>query len=149
MLQKIKRADKDNWKYVSKVLDQHGWIDQHVIGFSASNALFLVVQHGDSPTQEKYLPLLRQAVKEKKAFSHDLALLEDRVLLRRGQKQIYGSQVSCDSTGKTCWILSIEDEENVDKRRAEVGLQPLANYVRHWISFIKNQVREPEFRLLN
>jgi hypothetical protein len=41
--------------------------------------LFLVIQHSDSTTQEKYLPLLKQAVKDNRAFGHDLALLEDRV----------------------------------------------------------------------
>jgi hypothetical protein len=132
LLKQMNRTDKDNQKYVSKVLDEHGWIDYRIIGFDASAALFLVVQHADSAIQEKYLPLLKQAVKEKKAFGQDLALLEDRVLLRKGQKQIYGSQIQCDSTGKNCWILPIEDERNVDKRRKDVGLQPLAEYVKHW-----------------
>jgi hypothetical protein len=132
LLQKTSKTDKQNQKYVSKILDEHGWIDYKIIGFDASSALFLVVQHADSIFQEKYLPFLKQAVKEKKAFGHDLALLEDRVLIRRGQKQVYGSQIQCDSTGKNCWILPIEDERNVDKRRKEVGLQPLADYVKFW-----------------
>jgi hypothetical protein len=132
LLQQMKRTDRANQKYVSKILDEHGWIDYNIIGSNASDALFLVVQHADLATQEKYLPLMRQAVKDKKAFGYNLALLEDRVLIRRGQKQIYGSQLECDSTGKKCWILPIEDERNVDKRRAEVGLQPLAEYVKYW-----------------
>ena len=132
LLKQMKKADNDNQKYVLNVLAQFGWIDYRIVGFNASAALFLVVQHADSAIQEKYLPLLKQAVKEKKAFGHDLALLEDRVFLRRGQKQIYGSQIQCDSSGNNCWILPIEDERNVDQRRKDVGLQPLADYVKHW-----------------
>ena len=126
------KQDQANLKYVSKILDKYGWISYDTIGFKAHQTLFLVIQHADSTTQEKYLPLLKQAVKDNRAFAHDLALLEDRVLIKRGSKQIYGSQIQCDSTGKKCWILPIEDEINVDKRRAEVGLQPLAEYVKTW-----------------
>lgn len=126
------KQDHANLKYVSKILDRYGWISSDVIGFKANQVLFLVIQHSDPAVQEKYLPLLRQAVKEKKAFGYDLALLEDRVLIHRGMKQIYGSQIQCDSTGKNCWILPIEDEKNVDKRRAAVGLEPLAAYVKNW-----------------
>ena len=130
--QKMIKQDQTNLKYVSEILDKYGWISYDTIGFKANQTLFLVIQHSDSTTQEKYLPLLKQAVKDNRAFAHDLALLEDRVLIKRGSKQIYGSQIQCDSTGKNCWILPIEDEINVDKRRAEVGLQPLAEYVKTW-----------------
>lgn len=132
LMKKIERTDKANAKYVKKILDKYGWLDHHVVGFEAGSALFLVVQHADLKTQEKYLPLLRKAVKEKKALGHHLALLEDRVLVGKGDKQIYGSQVQCDSAGKNCWIFPIDDEKNVDKRRADVGLPPLADYVKYW-----------------
>ena len=127
---KIFKHDQSNLKQVTKIIDQYGWIGYDTIGYEASNALFLVVQHGDSAMQEKYLPLLRNAVKQKRAFPTDLALLEDRVLIRRGEKQIYGSQVQCDSTGLKCWVLPIVDEKNVDNRRKSVGLEPLAVYLK-------------------
>jgi len=129
---KMRKQDRTNLSYVKKTLDKNNWIGYNIIGYKANQTLFLVIQHADSTTQEKYLPMLRQAVIEKKAFAHDLALLEDRVLLKRGLKQLYGSQIKCDSTGKNCWILPIEDEKNVDKRRKEMGLPPLAEYVKSW-----------------
>ena len=124
--------DSSDLQYVSSIIDKYGWISYDTIGFKANQALFLVIQHSDSATQEKYLPVLTEAVKENKAFRHQQALLEDRVLIKRGKKQLYGSQIECDSTGKNCWILPIEDERNVDKRRAEAGLSPLAEYVKTW-----------------
>ena len=74
---------------------------------------------------------MREAVKNRKASPADLALLEDRVALREGRKQIYGSQVHGSPDGKN-WISPLEDPDNVDKRRAEVGLGPLAEYVAQW-----------------
>ena len=129
-----KMIDQDsiNLRYVSSIIDKYGWISYDTIGFKANQALFLVIQHSDSATQEKYLPVLKEAVKENKAFGQQQALLEDRVLIRRGKKQVYGSQIQCDSTGKNCWVLPIEDEGNVDKRRAEMGLPQLAEYLKTW-----------------
>ena len=128
-IKKVVALDEDNLAYVKGVLDTCGWISHDTIGMQASLAIFLIIQHADSATQEKYLPLLRQAVKEKKANAGYLALLEDRVLITRGEKQLYGSQVTCDDNGKNCKPFPIDDEKNVDERRKTMGLLPLAVYL--------------------
>ena len=101
------------------------------IGSQGNRTLFLVIQHADIKTQEKYLPMMREAVKNSRASASHLALLEDRVALRKGGKQIYGSQIA---TPKDCeaYVEPLDDPDNVDKRRAAVGLGPLADYVQHW-----------------
>ena len=129
VLHKMKKTYEKNLNYVRSIIDKYGWPDVNIVGVDASAATFLVIQHSDSLTQEKYLPVLQKAVKDKKAFGWDLALLEDRVLLKRGKKQIYGSQVQADSLGN--WqVAPIEDEKNVDQRRATMGLQSLAEYLK-------------------
>ena len=63
----------------------------------------------------------------------DLALLEDRVLVRKGLPQIYGSQVQCDpKTWDHCYVLPIRDEATVNVLRARVGLEPLQQYLAQW-----------------
>lgn len=116
---------------VEKILDQYGWLGPGVVGRQGNSTLFLVIQHADIKTQEKYLPMMREAVKNKKASSSSLALLEDRVALRQGKKQVYGSQIGMTKDGQT-YIQPLDDPDNVDKRRAEVGLGPLAEYVQYW-----------------
>ena len=129
---KMTKADKNNLKYVSQLIDRYGWISTDTIGIEGGNTLFMVIQHADSLSQEKYLPILKQAVKDKKALGEQLAMLEDRVLLRRGNKQIYGSQVHWEENTKK-WVLSpVEDERNVDKRRAKIGLQRLKDYLKNF-----------------
>jgi hypothetical protein len=91
-----------------------------------------VIQHADIATQQKYLPMMREAVKKGNARPSSLALLEDRVLLRTGKNQIYGSQIGTDPKTNLNYVLPLDDPENVDKRRAEVELQPLADYISHW-----------------
>jgi hypothetical protein len=76
--------------------------------------------------------MMREAVKNGKAAGSSLALLEDRVALGQGKRQIYGSQISRDPETQEYYISPLEDPDNVDKRRAEVGLGPLSEYVIHW-----------------
>jgi hypothetical protein len=81
------------------------------------------------PVQEKYLPLMQKSVEEGESESNDLALLQDRVLMRQGKKQIYGSQVILNKSGGQ-EFYPIEDEKNVNVRRKKVGLQPLEEYAK-------------------
>lgn len=122
--------DSINQIAVKFILDNYGWLGSDIIGEQGNRTLFLVIQHSNPPTQEKYLPIMRDAVKKGKANGSSLALLEDRFALSQGKMQIYGSQLWQDSSGM--FVQPIEDVENVDKRRALIGLQPMAEYLKNW-----------------
>ncbi len=128
----IHEKDSINLIKVKAILDKHGWLGADVVGTQGNSTLFLVIQHSNQTTQEKYLPMMREAVKNGKAQGSSLALLEDRVALGQGKRQIYGSQIGRDEKTKLYYVSPLEDAENVDKRRAEVGLGPLADYVARW-----------------
>lgn len=128
----IRQKDSINLIKVTTILDKFGWLGADVVGSQGNSTLFLVIQHSDQKTQEKYLPMMREAVKNGKASASSLALLEDRVALGQGKKQIYGSQIHRDQQTGHYFVAPIEDEKNVNKRRAAVGLEPLEDYVKHW-----------------
>ncbi|MBO9583301.1 MAG: hypothetical protein J7574_04000 [Flavobacterium sp.] len=120
--------DSINLIKVMKILDERGWLGKNVVGSQGNKTLFLVIQHADLKYQQKYLPMMREAVVNGNADPGNLAYLEDRVALREGKKQIYGSQSSKNKkTNKIC-IAPMIDPDNVDKRRAEVGLGTMAEY---------------------
>jgi hypothetical protein len=134
---------KDHWKIINEkdsinlikvksILEKYGWLGADVVGGKGNSTLFLVIQHSDQATQEKYLPMMREAVKNGKAQGSSLALLEDRVALGQGKRQIYGSQIGRDPETQIYYVSPLEDPENVDRRRAEVGLGPLSEYVSRW-----------------
>lgn len=131
-LKLINKIDSINLIKVKQILGEYGWLGADVIGANGNLTLFLVIQHADLATQEKYLPTMREAVKNGKASTYNLALLEDRVALRQGKKQIYGSQVGRDKETGNYYILPLEDPDNVDRRRAKVGLRPLSQYLNQW-----------------
>jgi hypothetical protein len=125
--------DNRNIARLEEIIEQHGWPGKSLVGEEAGQAAFLILQHSDLIRQEKYLPLLKEAAKKGEARPADVAMLEDRVLVRRGQKQIYGTQVHSGSeTGGKLVLEPIEDEEHVDERRASVGLMPLREYLKHF-----------------
>jgi len=61
-----------------------------------------------------------------------LALLEDGVAIVQGRKQTNGSQIGTESQTHIYYNLQLEDPENVDLRRAQVGLPPLSGYIEEW-----------------
>jgi len=128
----IMEKDSVNLIKVKKILDERGWLGPDVIGRQGNQTLFLVIQHADQKTQEKYLPMMREAVRKGDASASSLALLEDRVALGQGKKQTYGSQIGRDPETGAYYVLPLEDPDNVDKRRAAVGLGNLQEYVSNW-----------------
>lgn len=128
----VEKADSINLIKVKAIIDEHGWLGPKTIGDRGNGTLFLVIQHSDPETREKYLPIMREAVKKRDASVADLALLEDRTALEQGRKQIYGSQIGRNEQTGEMYVLPLDDPDNVDKRRAEVGLPPIQNYVSNW-----------------
>ena len=128
----INKTDSINLLQVRAILDKWGWLGANKIGTSGMETLFAVIQHSDLATQEQYLPLMREAVKAGNAEWSNLALLEDRVLISQGKKQLYGSQLSRDPKTGEKYVSPLANPDQVDKRRAGMGLEPLADYLKQF-----------------
>jgi hypothetical protein len=126
----ILHSDSLNLIKVQKMIDSYGWLGKSEVGETGNQTLFLIIQHSDLTIQEKYLPLLKKSVAKEESNAYDLALLEDRILVAQGKKQLYGSQVKRNPQTNQYEVLPIEDEKNVDKRRKKMGLEPLAEYLK-------------------
>jgi Family of unknown function (DUF6624) len=128
LMKQLTDADKANREWLKGVIKKKGWPGQAMVGFDGSDAAWLLAQHADPDPafQKQALKLLEDAVRRKDARPTHLAYLTDRVLAGDGKKQLYGTQFTMKD-GKV-EPKPIEDEANVDKRRAEVGLPPLAEY---------------------
>ena len=143
-----------NQVVVTRILDERGWLGADIVGRTGNSTLFLVIQHADIATQEKYLPMMREAVAKGNAEASSLALLEDRVLIRHGERQLYGSQVARDKDTGDAYLSPLEDPDHVDERRTTMGLGPLAGYLMNWnmewdVEAYKKQLPLIEERLEN
>jgi hypothetical protein len=124
--------DSCNLVQVELLIAQYGWPGKSFVGAQGNVTVFLVIQHADLPVQEKYLPLLEKSVADSESRPCDLALLQDRVLMRQGKKQMYGSQVVPNPHTGAMEIYPIEDEKNVNIRRQRMGLEPLEEYAAYF-----------------
>jgi enterochelin esterase-like enzyme len=128
LIEQQKTIDQHNLQRLESIAKEHGWPGVRLVGKAGSLAAFLILQHSELEIQEKYIGIFRTAVANGDAQGADLAMLEDRILMRHGKKQIYGSQLTMVD-GKPV-LYPIEDEEHVDERRAQVGLPSLKEYLK-------------------
>ena len=128
---KLLEVDRVHSEALLAILDELGhWPGRSLVGEDGAEAAWLLAQHADHhPTlQEQALPLLEAAVSAGEADPVHLAYLQDRVLVRRGLPQRYGTQ-SVVEDGRVR-LHPIEDEAEVGARRAALGLPPLEIYLR-------------------
>jgi len=120
----IKNNDSANIQIVTSILDNYGWLSESKTSKSANSALFLVIQHAELNTQLRYIDILKEAVEKDNAKPSEYAYLLDRVNMRQGKLQVYGSQISISTNGKP-YLYPIKDEPGVNERRKNIGLRPL------------------------
>lgn len=116
---------------LEKLVKKNAWPKSSEVGGSATASIpFLIIQHTENITvQKKYLPIIEEMVKQKEADPASFAYLTDRIQVKENKKQLYGTQVIKNEKTGQPELCPIEDEINVDKRRAEVGLEPLKDYL--------------------
>ena len=113
-------SDSINLIIVNRVLSEGGFPRRSQVGEFATLAVFSVYQHNPLDYQKQFLPQLEEAVSNGEIAPAYLAVLKDRIDIREGRPQKYGSQR--DGNGKLCPLL---DASRVNEWRQEVGLPPI------------------------
>ncbi len=128
-IKKVMEMDRQNTAWLKEIVEKHGWPGKTLVGEDGAHAAWLLLQNAyqDVVFQKKCLDLMKEAVTKKEASAQDFAYLPARVLIAEKKKQIYGTQLTQE--GDKLVPQPIEDEEHVDERRKEIGLQPLAEYL--------------------
>lgn len=124
--------DRENLITVVSLIEKCGMPTLKEVNQEQMSAIWFVFQHADNYHRKKYLPQLKASVTNGDLRKSQMALMEDRILKMDGKAQIYGSQMTDDRETGGWKIYDLENPETVDKRRAEVGLQPLSEYVKQW-----------------
>jgi len=126
------KQDFNNLEVVISLIEQCGMPTLQQVGQRQMNAVWLVIQHSSLKYMKSYYPLFLKSVKNGDLSRTKLALMEDRILMREGKPQLYGSQVRTSAaTGKT-QLYDLRSPEYVDKRRIALGFDSLAKYLSKW-----------------
>jgi hypothetical protein len=122
---KSRQLDEQHVRRLKQIIDEHGWPGNSLVGRDGADAAWLIVQHADFdlPFQKRCLELL-EAAPAKEGEPKNIAYLTDRVLVNENKPQRYGTQLGDNFTPRP-----MEDPENVDQRRAKIGLPSLAEYI--------------------
>jgi hypothetical protein len=118
-------------KRVKQVFDNFGFPGYDLVGEGGSSDFWLIVQHSDHVPefQLEVLEKMKKEVDKGNANSRTYGLLVDRVKLNTGQAQIYGTQVTYNMEICQAYPRNLADSINVNKRRKEIGLEPLEEYL--------------------
>jgi hypothetical protein len=115
---------------LTTLLDAVGWPSADAVGPEAVRAAWLVALHADQrlDLQRRAVELLATEVGAGRVPAVQQALLEDRMRVNSGLPQRYGTQIVAVRDGVPVpW--PIEDPDQLDERRAAVGLEPWQLYV--------------------
>ena len=136
-----------NERKVKTILDKYGWPTKEMIGEQGNWTICNVIQHSDNEIHIKYLPIMRKAVKDKKLEPRFLVRAEDRIATEKGELQIYGGQMKFYPETKSFNVWPVYDPVNIDKRRAEIGLEPIAEFLKNRFDFewnLEEQIKRSE-----
>jgi hypothetical protein len=143
----VMRAVHDrNAARLQAIIEAHGWPGERQVGKEAAEAAWQIAQHAIAQPefQRRVLILLQQAVQEGNAPTLQAAMMEDRIRCFEGRPQRYGTQFDWDAEGRMS-PLPIDDPDQVDIRRREIGLEPLALQVhRHRAAMADDAEQPPE-----
>lgn len=121
-------ADGRHLARLKRIDATYGFPSEAQVGAAGVHAAWLLTQHADRDPgfQQHVLDELRPRVGKGGIRGQDFAMLTDRVLAAQGKPQRYGTQFAM--ANGVLQAKPVEDADNVDKRRADVGLPPLADY---------------------
>lgn len=137
------QAQAGNAIRCKEIFAQIGYPSVPLVGEDASRAFWLLVQHADANPdfQEQVAVAMKPVVLKGHAQPNDLAMLTDRVRINTNRLQVFGSQVTYDMQLCKALPKPTENLQEVDQRRAQVGLIPLWQYMNEMseLNFMINQ----------
>lgn len=141
---KIEQIDQENAVRLKEILFEiKGWPSITRFGTEAPKAAWLIALHAThNPAFQADCLRQMMALPGGEVDLIDRVYLEDRVLISSGQPQKYGTiwNIKSDPATDVFDVVpsQMEDPANVDARRAQVGLPPLATQkAQMWQSLIK------------
>ena len=134
----------EHFAALEKMIGDEGWISQKKYGEEASLQALTILKNAPPNQLDKHLSLVLDAAKNGEANLAEVAFIHDKVLMHRSEKQLYGTQIAFNEKKGINDVYPIKDPANVDKRRAEVGLEPLAEALKkmgieYWIKVASNE----------
>jgi hypothetical protein len=129
--QLIAQADAENQIAAKAIFEEYGYPSFKLVGKEKSHEFWTIVLNSDADVdfQLAVLKVMDRLIHKGDADANDYAYLSDRVRINLGMKQIYGTQLQYNETNQSYEPYELNMPEEVDKRRAELQMGTLADYI--------------------
>jgi VWFA-related protein len=129
LTKRINETRDQNNAHLCQILKNVGWPSTSLVGKDGVGAtLYLVRNSRRLDLQTDLLPVIIAAVKKGEAPKSEVAELVDRMRVDAGMKQLFGTQVT--AVNGFLMLTPIEAEAQVDDRRRQFGMSPMAEHLR-------------------
>lgn len=129
LVERLKESREKNNAKLCPILKEFGWPTTNLVGKEGVDAAFsLLVNSGSRDLQIDLLPVMVAAATQGELSRPDFARYVDRLRLDAGLKQLFGTQATIINGFLV--LFPIEAEGQVDLRRKQFEMPPLALYVR-------------------
>ena len=126
LLEEVQRTDNIHNEQLQDIINQIGWPTPQKVGVKAASAAFLLAEKAPLALKKQLLPTFKEQFKQGNLTGQQLAVFTDKLLIKEGKKQQYGTQLAI--VNKEVIFNNIEDEKHVDQRRAAMGMISLSAY---------------------
>lgn len=115
--------DKQNTERLKDIIREIGWPTISLVGRETAMQAWLLAQHADhDPEFQAHCLELMRKCPDGEVEKSNIAYLEDRIRIKQGKSQLYGTQFQKNSDGKL-EALPIEDPEGLEKRRLQMEME--------------------------
>jgi hypothetical protein len=132
LVKKMQHIDSVNIVKIETIINKYGWLGPDSVGYIGNKAFFYVIQHASIETQTSYFPIILDALTKGYVQPYQIAYLIDRISLRKKRLLIFGSEVRQNTDTKDYYVAPTHDIDNLDARRALVGLKPMKIYLKKY-----------------
>ncbi len=121
------RIDAATTEILRGIVKKCGWPTEQAAGGEAAKGAFLVLQHSpDEAWQKEMLETLRPLAEASRMSRKDFAYLADRVAIRAGEPQTWGTQFHCEAG--VAEFFPLKRPKELDALRRDYGLGSFADY---------------------
>jgi VWFA-related protein len=126
---KLQKVYEDHSNKLCQIVKTNGWPTNATVDHEGVLAAFYILTNaGTYEMQRDLLPVIVAAVKKDPTQKPEFAALVDSLRVATGKKQLFGTQAV--TKGGFLVLYPIEDEPNVNSRRAEFGLPEISESLR-------------------
>ena len=121
--------DENNLALVVSLIEKCGMPTLKEVDQRQMDAIWYVFQHSDNVNRKKYFKYLETAADNGDLTQGQIAKTKDRILFSDGMPQVYGTQLIFNEQSNKLELYKLDRPHQVDKRRAEVGLGPIREFL--------------------